>query len=236
MSKFRFTRFVLTVTLASTSAAHAAYFIELVPDNPGTHGPLLYDPGESLAVDVIIHNESTVYRALRLIQWDTSASDPAIIFNGHFAFNLPNFGALYMVFGNYPLPAAVYTALTPIPDIIFIIGPQPGAALSGTMSITLPDEPGGYKLDVVNPGNTDPNQGAILNSGFGPDPPPDPSWCPFVGCDGGSLIIGGSLTLHVIPEPSTLIFLAFGALGLLRPWQSRGRRAGVGPALSPHLA
>lgn len=200
------------LTLAWASVARAGFYIELVPGNPGTQGPLLYAPGESLLVDIIIHNQFSDAKDLRLIQWDVSASDPAITFNDEFAFNLPFGGALYSVFPDYPIPAAAYTSTGP-PGFMFSV-PGDGSALSGMMSITLPLEEGAYKLDVINYGTLNPNEGAVLAFGFGG------VGDPVVSCSAGDFgfpcLEGGSLLLNVVPEPATLWLVALGTYGLLR--------------------
>jgi hypothetical protein len=199
----------LCFVLGIASIANATANIELVPSSPG---PFL--GGETINVDVIINNGTPTARDLRLLQLDVQASDPALGLNGPFAFNLPLGGLGYAAFGAYPVPSAAYLGLSPQPGVIFNL-PASGEATAGTISLTLPNAPGAYTLDVLNPTNTDLNEGALLNFGFG-GADPATNW--RGDGLGDALLTGGQTTFEVgvIPEPATLSLLALGGLAAFR--------------------
>lgn len=71
-------RLILTLTLVA-STAYAGATIELVPEQPGP-----YFGGETVEVDVYATVDSVVY--LRLLQFDFSATEPALEFGENFDF------------------------------------------------------------------------------------------------------------------------------------------------------
>jgi len=130
--------------------------------------------------------------------------------------------------------ATIFAASTELPGMLQIEAGRPYRI--GGMPVTLPTEPGHYTLDVLNLANTDnSNFGMVLHFGFGTDPITDPlqKWASAAEADGVDDVItyaNGPLTLIVMPEPTTLVFLCVAAgLGALRASRkARQLAAGTG--------
>lgn len=96
----------------------------------------------------------------------------------------------------------------------------------GGIVVTLPQDPGNYTLDLLNPpaGETPSvNNGMVFDFGFGGGPEdPVTKWAsaPQDGRGGNpDLLISyarGPLSLTVIPEPATLVLLGLGGIAVLR--------------------
>lgn len=125
-------------------------------------------------------------------------------------FNWVNPGMVGSTFRRLPNAAWVYPLQTPIPGLQYVL-PDNGEFKLGDISVTVPNVPGTYTLDVMNADAADPNLGAGATFGFGGAGDPVTTWRAFTG-----ELTGGTLTMTVIPEPATLALLGVGALAALR--------------------
>ncbi len=75
------------------------------------------------------------------------------------------------------------------------------------MAFRLPDAPGAYVLDVLNPLAPDNNTGANFQWDFEDT---QQAW------SGDGTLTGGRMTLTVVPEPATLLLLALGGVAVAR--------------------
>ena len=72
--------FALLVCLAAPVAVQAGGILEVVPDDPGT-----YFPGESVSLEVWLHNQDTEAHELRLVSLDMSVATAMVYAIGWFA-------------------------------------------------------------------------------------------------------------------------------------------------------
>ncbi|MCH8242539.1 MAG: hypothetical protein IH897_08015, partial [Planctomycetes bacterium] len=142
------------------------------------------------------------------------------------AFGFPTTGS-YTDFSNLfqgdPLvpfgAATIWGRTTQLPGMLEL---QAGVPFRlGGMPVTLPTEPGNYTLDVLNLANTnDSNFGMVLDFGFGGLDDPVTKWASAAQGQGVDDIItyaNGPLTLIVVPEPATLVYLGVATgLGVAR--------------------
>ncbi len=137
--------------------------IGLVPHTPGP-----YALGSSVDVDVVVTNHEGQAIQPRLIQFDFSATDPALSLPPTFNFQLvPPLATdgQYARFETMPIATVVYTGLSPAPGLILDI-PDGGSIVLGTITVGLPAVAGSFFLDATNPNTPNLNFGARLDYGF----------------------------------------------------------------------
>jgi hypothetical protein len=198
---------IIVCVLLISSVARGGAFVELVPDNPGP-----YFGGETLNVDVLIHNEDAESHLLRLIQWDFSVSDPALTVGPSFDWNLsPAQRSLHVVESELPRPGIAWGAEFPIPEFMVSL-PASGLLNSGTVQLLLPPDLGVFRLDVFNASELNENLGGLIV--FGGHGSPTSRW--RADGTGDGLLTGGMLDFHVIPEPATHLLCLTGLMFFAR--------------------
>lgn len=199
----KISRIAMIVASLASSTAMGGAVVELVPHHSGP-----YERGSRLRVDVDIRSEEAVSHVLRGLQWDVSDTDETVEFVGNFQWYLSIGGfcdPLPCDQSEYPRPKWIVTpSIPPLPPVPTL--PAFGTLRTGLMVIDLPLAPGDYLLDVFNRDDTNQDHGAFVTFGFGLTPgDPVTLWR----ADGTTqdMIRGGSLVLHVVPEPGSLFFL-----------------------------
>jgi len=218
---------VVVFLFAAAHTADAGAVVTLVPQDPGP-----YYGGETLTVDLTIEQSppgSDIY--LRGIQLDFNASAPELTLNS-FAFDFSAQQICQVVPALCGAGHVLFTSLTDndrgsVAAIFYGTSLDPGnqIRLPGTGSITvghinftLPNVPGDYLLDAINlPGSINPNRheadGAFLAFDF-----PHQTWMAPENLsqrgEGGGGQGSGGVAFVVVPEPATLILLAFCGLAV----------------------
>lgn len=151
------------VLLASVPAVRAEVTVELVP---GQAGP--YSGGESMTVDVWLHSEIATDEALSFIRFDFADTHAALSLAPTFDFDFSSIAPAPVIydirFTDLPLPWTANVALCMCPEL-FLWLPAMGMLHIGSIDVELPDEPGVYRLDLLNSDEADPTAGAMINIG-----------------------------------------------------------------------
>ena len=204
-----FARFaVIAGLLGVAPVAHAGAIVELVPDDPGP-----YYGGESVTVDVWLHNEELFDVGLKLVQLDFSDTDPALSLRPTFSWDfssLPDDDA-YQAFliTELPLPRAAmgWDCLCPG---LYLALPSEGSLHIGSLEVELPVGVGTYDLDALNADEAGEVFGARIIGVQLPSLGPSLYWSAFTG-----EITGRGHDFAVIPEPHSLVLVILGGLGIL---------------------
>ena len=149
---------LLSAALASPAAGQAVVEVEMIPEHPGP-----YVPGESVAVDVWLHNLSKSYMPIGFVRLDFSLSSQG--------FWLPAFAFDYSSVPD-PMPGWEEDSVPPVVSALFLPDcPCPGAYIQlpsggsvrlGGFVVQLPTDPGQYVLDALNVKATDDFNGAKI--------------------------------------------------------------------------
>jgi len=192
----------VVVTLGGVgSPARAGAILELIPDNPGP-----YIGGESLTVDVWLHNNEDIDTRLRDIQFDFTDTDAKFLLESTFTFDyssLPDDRGYQWRSPELPVPRTRNSLDCFCPGL-FLPFPGNGSLHIGSIGAILPDDPGMYRMDMVNADEP--------YEGLGAQIIPIYSFVPWRSYTGE--ITGGVYDFEVIPEPATLSLLILGAVGV----------------------
>lgn len=206
---------VLVIALAFAPSAKSEVLVELVPDNPGP-----YTGGESFTVDVWLHSEVSLDRAIWVVQLDFSDSDGQLVLDPTFTFDLSSSGAPqdFEVHPELPIPWTANRKEYACP-LCRLQLPEGGSLHIGSEGVNLPNIAGTYRLDVLNAQDPDETHGAQIVDGGAS------LWRAFTG-----EITGGVYDFVVSPPPipavsewglivMTLLLLVLGSLAIMRRTQ-----------------
>ncbi len=203
---------ITTVFLISTITATSAFggaLIELRPNPPIPE--FGYDLNQNITVDVFLVDTGNPQGDIQFRGVFLDSSDTAPQLTVGPQFNWVNPFTIGAVFPNLPLTSWVYPL--PLANSMFqIVLPNDGEVRLGDVNVNVGNTPGIYKLDFSNGDSQDPAFGARADFGFGTAGDPVTTWRSFTG-----EITGGSIQIPVaIPEPTSLLLLAGGAIALFK--------------------
>lgn len=185
--------------------AQASAILELTPDNPGP-----YFGGESLTVDVWLHNTDDVHHLLYHVQLDFTDTHAELMLGPTFDFDLRSSTAPedFMIRPDLPVPWTQNWLEYDCDECRLQLPPNASLHL-GNVPVVLPTAPGTFLLDALN----------------GDDPPHGGGWMD----EPGALVVvdacyiwrayngditGGVYHFEVVPEPVTLSMLLGGAVAM----------------------
>lgn len=145
--------------LTSAGFADVGVVVELVPDNPGP-----YEGGESLTVDVWVHNPVALDLHVFVVQLDFSDADQALVLDPTFAFDLSSSTVPDHFQRDLGMPVPwVANRLEYACDACRLQLPAGGSLHVGSIGVQIPNDDGSYRLDALNADEADLAVGAQLS-------------------------------------------------------------------------
>lgn len=181
--------------------AQVAVVVELVPDRTPP-----YVVGSSLSVDVWLQSQTSVDAWIQFVQFDFSDTDPSIVLSPTFSFDqssLPKPPGAYKNHSDLPVPWTFFELACVCHEYRLPL-PADGLLHIGSVGVSLPSDPGIYRLDLLNadePNPILPKQGAMIYALLGV----------WTAADGE--IEGGTLDFEVIPPPPIPTVSTWGTVG-----------------------